>query len=1101
MGSSQSIVIRIAGQLDGSLNAAVAGASKALGQLTGSSGNTATRMGTALMTVGSTLTKTVTVPLVGAAAASIKAASDYEAGLAKVTSIVNATGQETGSVMSSMRNDILKLSNDTGMATSDITDATYQAISASVPAANAVQFVGDAAKLAKAGLTDTATATDTLTTAINAYGYKATDAMAISDKLLTVQNLGKTTIDELGSSIGSVIPTAAMYGTSLDQLSAGYIALTKNGVNTAQSTTMLNSMISELGKSGTGAADLLKAKTGKSFADLMSEGKSLTDVLGVLDAAAKAQGKSLGDVFSNKNAVKGAAVLSQHAADFNNGLTEIQKNAANAGAVTNKAVQDINANDPTHNVQMLKNSMVNLGTAIGENLLPILTPTIDKITSLVQKFGAAVNGMTPAQKDLALKFAGIAIAAGPVLTIFGRLLKFGGTIGSVFGSFGKAASAAAPASKAFGKAASGMASGAKGFIAAGAGIALAAVGIGLLAQSAIAIAQAGPAAGIALAAMAAGMMGMMAIAAQIGPSLTAGAAGFVAFGAGIALAAAGCWVLSQAAIQIAAAGPAAGIAMAAMAAGVVALGAGAGALAPLMIAGAVAVAAMGVALGIVSAAALLGGAALMVINAVLPAIVASSSAGSAAIMALGAAMMTFGVSCAAAGAGALIAGVGFIAMAAGATVGAAAMILLAAGAVAANVGMLPLAAAITAVAAAVAIIGSSAKTAGTSLASIATGAVTTAAKMAVIAAGCAPLASALAPLAASAAMTAAAMTALGASGALTAASFLAATVAIFAFTGALMTSSAAITTFSATAGMISAVAPTLVSSFTMISSAATPMASALMMMTGPLMTVSTTLFTFNSGVMMATMSLTMFNAGTVAVNTALMTMVATATSAMASFTAAIRSGGAAAIASCHSTANGMVAAFSGLSGRMHAAGVSAMNGLRAGIASAGAAAIAQARSIAARVASTVNSALKIHSPSRVLAESGQYAGQGLAVGLKDSAPAVAQASANYLAQPVADNAVANTQGMAQMPKAQGRRAGGYRSGLIGSTIEQITNKQGDTVSTNNNTTAPVITFSPHITIQGNASEGDVRNALKMSQREFEKMMKEYLRGKGRVSFA
>ena len=244
MASEQSITIKIAGELDGTLNQAVAGAQKALDQLQSSSGNVMSKIGSAMETVGSTLTKTVTVPLVGAGAGAVKLASDYESGLAKVTSIVNATGQNTGDTMNKMRQDILNLSNQTGMATDDITDATYQAISASIPAGEAVEFVADAAKLAKAGLTSTATATDTLTTAINAYGYKASDAMAISDKLLQVQNYGKTTIDELGASIGQVIPTAAMYNTSLDQLSAGYIALTKNGVDTNQATTMINSMLS-----------------------------------------------------------------------------------------------------------------------------------------------------------------------------------------------------------------------------------------------------------------------------------------------------------------------------------------------------------------------------------------------------------------------------------------------------------------------------------------------------------------------------------------------------------------------------------------------------------------------------------------------------------------------------------------------------------------------------------------------------------------------------------------------------------------------------------------------------------------------------------------
>ena len=58
--------------------------------------------------------------------------------------------------------------------------------------------------------------------------------------------------------MGKVIPTAAMYGVNLDQLSAAYITTTKNGIGTAESTTYINGMLNELGKSGSTTSDILK---------------------------------------------------------------------------------------------------------------------------------------------------------------------------------------------------------------------------------------------------------------------------------------------------------------------------------------------------------------------------------------------------------------------------------------------------------------------------------------------------------------------------------------------------------------------------------------------------------------------------------------------------------------------------------------------------------------------------------------------------------------------------------------------------------------------------------------------------------------------------
>ena len=63
-----------------------------------------------------------------------------------------------------------------GVSFEEYSESVYSAISASVDQADAVNFVGDAVKLAKGGFTETATAVDLLTTTINAYNLKSYDA-------------------------------------------------------------------------------------------------------------------------------------------------------------------------------------------------------------------------------------------------------------------------------------------------------------------------------------------------------------------------------------------------------------------------------------------------------------------------------------------------------------------------------------------------------------------------------------------------------------------------------------------------------------------------------------------------------------------------------------------------------------------------------------------------------------------------------------------------------------------------------------------------------------------------------------------------------------
>lgn len=213
----------------------------------------------------------VTAAITGAGAASTVFASDFETSMAKLATIADTSKLSTDA----MRAQILEVSNQYGISASDIAEAAYSAISAGQDTEKAVQFVADSMQLAKAGFTDSATSIDTLTTIMNAYGDASGSAADISNRLITAQNLGKTTVAELGSSMGKVIPTAAMYGVNLDNLASAYVTTTKNGIATAESTTYINGMLNELGKSGSTVSDTLKKKTGKSFKELMDDGQSL----------------------------------------------------------------------------------------------------------------------------------------------------------------------------------------------------------------------------------------------------------------------------------------------------------------------------------------------------------------------------------------------------------------------------------------------------------------------------------------------------------------------------------------------------------------------------------------------------------------------------------------------------------------------------------------------------------------------------------------------------------------------------------------------------------------------------------------------------------
>lgn len=259
---------------------------------------------------------------------------------------------------------------------------------------------------------------------------------------------------------------------------------------------------------------------------------------------------------------------------------------------------------------------------------------------------------------------------------------------------------------------------AKAFMMLGAGVTLISAGFFLLSQGAKAVADSGPLAVAVLVGMVAAIAGLLIVAKMVAPTLSSGAAGFVAFGAAVVLAAAGIAVLTMSAISLANAGP---LAIGVMFGLIVAIGGlmvVAAAVAPVLTAGAVGLIAFGVAAALVGAAVLLASAGLAIVASVLPIVAECGLQASVAIGALGAAMTVFGAGTIVAGVGCTVLAVGLLAVGVavlGVTVG---VIAFGVAMVAACVGVLAMAAALLAVNSSMKSIAKNAKTAQKSITSM-----------------------------------------------------------------------------------------------------------------------------------------------------------------------------------------------------------------------------------------------------------------------------------------------------------------------------------------------------------------------------------------------
>lgn len=312
-----------------------------------------------------------------------EAAAQFETSTAMVATIAD-TSQKS---LSSISKEVRSYSNETGEAASDMAEATYQAISASVNTADAAAFAGTATKLAVGGFTSATTAVDVLTTAINSYGLAASDATQLSDYLITTQNLGKTSVDQLSQSVGKVIPLASAYNVQMDNLSSAYAVLTANGIATAESGTYLKSMLSELGDTGSDVSEVLLNSTGKTFAQLMEQGYSLGDVMSMLGDAVDGDSTAFNALWSSTEAGIGALSLFNAGADKYNSVLDSMRTSAGA---TEKAYSTM-ADTTDKSKQRMENAFNNLKISVGDVLNPALTQVYEGFTNVFAGMSDFVN--------------------------------------------------------------------------------------------------------------------------------------------------------------------------------------------------------------------------------------------------------------------------------------------------------------------------------------------------------------------------------------------------------------------------------------------------------------------------------------------------------------------------------------------------------------------------------------------------------------------------------------------------------------------------------------------------------------------------------------
>ena len=308
--------------------------------------------------------------------AMISGARELSASLSELATLLPAGSAELDVMRAAAR----AMADEFGTSAAFQIRAFYGAVSAgATDAAAAIAIVDTANRLAIGGITDVGTGVDILTTATNAYAASGLLAVDASDALFVGMRAGKTTIGELASGLGNVIPIAAALGVEFDELVAGTAALTLQGLSTATAITSLRAILSSVAQPSSQAADVAE-RLGIEFNTAGLQARGLAGFLADIVERTGGSADELAQLFGSVEALNAALAFAGSGGEAFNSILEDMGNKAGATDAALTTVQQ----GLDQRWGLLLQRLTNLSIDFGYALLSVIVPAGEAVAKAME---------------------------------------------------------------------------------------------------------------------------------------------------------------------------------------------------------------------------------------------------------------------------------------------------------------------------------------------------------------------------------------------------------------------------------------------------------------------------------------------------------------------------------------------------------------------------------------------------------------------------------------------------------------------------------------------------------------------------------------------
>lgn len=393
-------------------------AQSTLSEFANQSNNAGTRfeaLGSSLKTVGSTITTAVSLPLLALGAGAIKTASDFEAGMSKVSALSGATGDDLKMLEDKAR----EMGASTKYSATESAEALSYMALAGWDAEQMAAGLEPSLKLAGAAGMDLALATDIVTDTMSMFGMEASEATKMTDMLAYAQANSNTDVQQLGEALKYCGASANAMGYDLADTTALLGTFADQGLKGSSAGTTLNAMFRDMKKNAKDGAIAI-GDTNVAIVDANGNYRDMTDILADVEKATEGMTQAERDMALSS--IWGTEALKGVNMAFEAGvpkIREFEEGIRNSDGAANE-MYDTMQNNLQGAIDNMKSAFEGLLITIGQRLIPIFQSLVEGITNVFTWF----NNLNPAIQNVIIGVGGFLAILGPLLLIVGNVIIF-----------------------------------------------------------------------------------------------------------------------------------------------------------------------------------------------------------------------------------------------------------------------------------------------------------------------------------------------------------------------------------------------------------------------------------------------------------------------------------------------------------------------------------------------------------------------------------------------------------------------------------------------------------------------------------------------------